>query len=253
MSNEKEKPWRRPVQEPTFTTEPGGSVVTEHPAFAQISVSRISGGAHLYGSDFLHQGYVKIKVAASKLHRDYSNDRPMAAMGSLIEVNMSEAQWATMVSSLNIGQGVQCTLVSKDGQSIPGLPAPAPRQAQFAGEVRGRMDDAVKALKELEEMVLASGLSKAKQAELLSKARQAHSQITGNIDFVAEQFDEHMENTVQKAGIEINAWAQNVIQRAGLNAIGNGDLAPLRMVSAGNTVDPEESGGNDGQAARPGG
>jgi len=104
---------RHDPQEPTIEVKKGpgnaDEAVEQHPAYAQIGANRVSGGAYLYGSDFKHQHYITIQIHDSELHRQLSGDRAHSKR-RLIEIAMSEAQWATFVSSLNQGGGVQCTL-----------------------------------------------------------------------------------------------------------------------------------------------
>lgn len=205
---------RRPSQEPTITTGPNGIEVAAHPAFAQMTISRVDGATTLYGSDFAHMRYIRIRVVPSTLQRSLSNDLPMPGRNKHIEFDMSEAQWAAAVSSLNVGTGTQCTLVSLKGEPIPALPAPKPRTDQFAREVTQNLARARQTLSEAASLVAASGLSKVKQAEILSKLGNATHDLGSNLGFVAEQFEEHMDKTIQEARIEINAYAGTVMHSA---------------------------------------
>src|SRR3546814_5396409 len=72
---------------------------------------------------FPHQNFVSIRICRSSLNRDLSNDWHYGK-DQMMEVNMSEAQWATFVSSMNVGSGTPCTLASVDGQPVPGLTLP---------------------------------------------------------------------------------------------------------------------------------
>lgn len=230
MAHEKQPHYGRSTQEPDVQDNDRGETISKHPAYSQISVSRVSGGAALYGSDFLHQGYIRIRVASSVLQRSLSNDLAIAQLQPLIEVDMSESQWASLISSLNIGMGTQCTLRSLSGETVPGLPVPQPRTEQFARENQKRMAGALASLAELEQLVVSSGLSQSKQRDILTKARATQANISTNIQFVADQFDEHMEATVEKARVEINAYANGVLNRPGLQAIaGQGPRQVLEL------------------------
>ena len=224
----------RPVQEPVTREETGpiGGTVSEHPAFAQISAVRGTGGNYsLYGSDFTHNNTMTLKIAASTLRRDLSSDWFSQDSTSMIEVIMSEAQWATFVASPNMGSGTPCTLSYKDGEMIPALPKPIPRTEQFSKEARERMTGAVEAIDALTKLIEGSGLSKQKQADILRKASEARSEITSNQAFVAQSFDEHMEETVEKAKIEVGAYLTSAVQRAGLEHLSGGKPV-IEMVSS---------------------
>ena len=194
----------------------------KHPAFAQIGASRVSGGATLYGSDFNHQNYITIRIAKSALQRSLSNDWHMADMTPYIEVDLSEAQWATFVSSLNVGQGVPCTARYIAGDVVPGLPDPESRKDQFAKEARETCAESLARIKELCAMIEATGLSKKAKEELQKQAQRAASSMTSSLPFVMDQFGEHMEAVTEKAKIEINAYATSTVMRAGIAALGDG-------------------------------
>lgn len=245
-TSNKPKGYGRPVQAPEHHFDPGpcGGDTYGHPAYAQISASRVSGRAVLYGSDFYHQHTIRIRIAASTVRRSLSSDWPHSSITPFIEVEMSEAQWATFVSSLNMGEGVQCTLRQKDGKAIPELPDPISRSDQFTGEALAKLKLADAELAELVEAIAATGLSKAKQAELLRRVNVARSSIGNNLTFVADQFSRHVEDTTERAKSEINAYATAVVQRAGLQALGIEPVAPIAYEPRGE--DHEQS---DPQAA----
>jgi hypothetical protein len=208
----------------------GGTKIT-HPAFGQISVHRAQtmggpgSGAVLYGSDFVHNNVMTIRIHRSELHRDLSRDWPFARE-TIAEVTLSEAQRATFVSSPNSGDGVQCTLefTEKDGQ-IPGLPRPEDRLGQAKGEVAETLGDAIKIIDGL----IAEVAEKGRASDLKGRLASARQELVANIPFVAEQFDRHMEKTVEKAKVEVHGYITNTLQRAGLEALAGPDSGPLRL------------------------
>lgn len=218
---------------PTIIENDGRSGINEttvqHPAFGQISVSRISAsgrGVTLYDSDFGHNSFVRIEVKRSILHRGLSRDwhHPRE---EIVHLNMSESQWATFVSSFNHGGGVPCTLSWEKGVgSIPEIP-PFDRQEVFKKEMREANNEAIDSLKKLIEDIKESGLSKKKQEELIGNANRSLRALTSSMPFVQEQFDEHVETTVERGKQEIHGYMNAAIQRAGITAL-NG-TAPLAI------------------------
>jgi hypothetical protein len=216
---------RNPIQEPTVTEEPwaGGKTALryEHPAYAQVSANRVSGSAVLYGSDFTHQNFVRIRVAKSSVRRDLSNDWVHADVRPYLEIDLSEAQWASFVSSLNVGSGTQCTLRRLHGMDeIPELPTPPSRRDQFKDEAREACKHALDAIEELRASVADLKVSQKQKDELTKRANSIEARLTGSLPFVLDQFGEHMETTVEKAKTEINAYYVATVHRAGLAALG---------------------------------
>jgi hypothetical protein len=222
MSSDKEKPIWSQVVEPTETDEglagKKGGKTYHHPAYAMIGVSRVSGGKILYGSDFQHNQFIRLTVRRSSLTRELANDWYHGG-NELIEVDMSEAQWATFVSSFNIGFGVPCTLCHVKGEHTPRLPDPKSRTEQFGGEATERMERSMEALAELREAIEGLNLSVKAKKELLDKVATASRNVKPNVEFVAQQFGEYMETVVQHAKVEINAYATHAVQQVGLNAL----------------------------------
>ena len=191
-----------------------------HPAYGQISVSRVSGGAFLYGSDFEHQHYVTLSISESKLNRSLSRDWPFSGK-EIIQVAMTEAQWATFVSSFNQGGGVQCTLQRREGVGmVPGIPEPKRAdkyREEFAEDMQSIVDDLKKLMADLEAGT--TGLSKKKAEELMASTRRALRTAESSAPFVNEQFEEHMETVIERSKVEVEGYLNARIQRLGLQAL----------------------------------
>lgn len=231
---------KRPVQEPTPTgrkSVPDG-IEYEHPAFAQIQASRVSGGHPvLYDSDLKHHGYIVVRIAKSTLTRGLSRDWHHGSITPWIEVAMSEAQWATFVSSLNIGTGVPCTLQWKDGETIPALP-PRPIGDEFNADMEERLRKPIDTLASTIKAIEAMDLPVGKKTALLNLVKSAKQNLQSNVPFVAESFKEHMEESVEKAKAEVHGHVQRIIQRAGLKHLG---ADPVKLAITGPTSNDEES------------
>lgn len=219
---------RPPIEEPVTVKKSfspnDDNTVTTHPSFGQISIHRVNGNAVLYGSDFVHHNTVRIAIHRSQLNRNLSHDWYFANE-TVVEVEMSEAQWATYVSSFNVGTGVPCTLRFVQNDEVPtkpGLPDPDIR-GEFSSEVGKTIKDAMNSLKRLKEKVLSetTKLPKKTQAELIGPIEAAMREIGSNISFVQESFDKHVEDSIEKAKVEIHAHVNNVLVHTGLEHMQN--------------------------------
>ena len=208
------------AQEPTRreSTSFKGETVYDHPAFGQITVSRIQGTRVLYGSDFKHQNFVRVGIHRSALHRSLSRDWHMAQK-EIVSIDMSEAQWATFVSSFNIGGGVPCTVVSIEGKYQPEFPLRDTGQ-EYKVEADETLAVSVKAIDEVIAAVHQSGIPKGKAAALLEPLERARRELGANLPFVMKSFGEHMEARVEKAKVEVNAYMTETIVRAGIDSLG---------------------------------
>jgi hypothetical protein len=217
-------------ERPTRTYKPGSPTENyreDHPAYAMIGASRVSsmgpgGGARLFGSDFRHQAYVTVSIRTASLSRSHQSEH-VHGEKELIEVALSEAQWATFVSSMNVGYGVPATLTRArgvEGFLIPAIEDDTDRREQFVGEMNERLADTIDRLKALRE-TLPTKKAKGEVDAILQEFR-------ANLPYLTEQFDKHAEKTVERAKVEVNAYVTQMLQRAGLTALTGGE-APLAL------------------------
>lgn len=224
----------RKYVDPVVTPDPHVERQTQetHPSYAQIACSRVSGRSVLYGSNFDHQHYMTVRISRSQLMRDLNRDWYFPRE-EYIEVAMSEAQWATFISSPNSGTGIPCTLQRRNGELIPGIPKPTDRTIQFKTEADKTLTEAKERLKDLIEQVDGLKLSEKAKNEVKSSIHTIQQRLGDSIEFVAKQFSEHVENTIEAAKVEINAHAQQTLVRTGLSAI-QGIEQPIRLAIGGN-------------------
>lgn len=202
--------------EPTSLNERGDEV---HPAFAQIHASRVSStpGQVLFDSDIKHGHTVRLTINRAVRKRDLNQDWIYGGK-ELIEVEMSEAQWASFVSSMNTS-GVPCTLrATEDDWNVPGLTY-EPRLAQSMAEVKGAADKMMAKIK-IARDVYERALSEKAPAKVRNEALRAlHFAIENadkNLAFAAKSLAEHSENVVQKARADIETMVTQKAAQLGL-------------------------------------
>ena len=224
----------RKIEEPVTSPSRHGihdrDTTTTHPSFGQIGARRVSGHTNLYDSDFQHNAFITVTISRSELRRGLSYDRHHGKE-ELIEIALSEVQWASFVSSMNVGSGVPCTIQHIDRQYVPQLPNPGSRDKQFGEEMRRTVSESIKALNELSASVDALGLSQKKADALKMKIHVATSHLSNNAEFVASQFDEHMDGTVDRAKAEVHGYVSGVINRAAIASLTGQNSAPFLIES----------------------
>lgn len=207
---------------PPSTDQHGDEV---HPAFGMIRAARLSvgggpgSGAVLFDSDIKHGHTVRIQINRASRGRDLHHDWIHPGK-ELIEVEMSEAQWASFVSSMNTS-GVPCTLRRTESEwDVPGLDY-APRLAQSMAEVKNAARDTFGAIREARDAYEKAIADKA-GAKVIKEARsRLHYAIENsgsNLTFAAKTLVEHTENVVQRARADIEAMVAQEAQRLGLTA-----------------------------------
>lgn len=204
----------------TLNVGPGREGSTfDHPAFGQISASRVTAtlGRTLYGSDFVHRAWVTIRISRSSFDRSLSRDWHHEK-DSIVEVDLSEAQWATFVSSLNVGSGVPCTLDRIGRESIPGIVRRVEAD-HFRDEVSEVVVKAIREVEAAKSEVEASTLPATRRRAIAERLRMAAQHLRSNLQFVARSFDEHVEKKTEKAKIEVNAYLTSRLLQVGSSSV----------------------------------
>lgn len=204
----------REIVRPTLS-EYGAEV---HPAWAMIGASRVqtgNPGATLFDSDIQHQHTVRVSISTASRKRDLNHDH-LFSEREFVEVEMSEAQWASFVSSMNVGNGVPCTIRRREDEwAVPDMPF-EPRLQESMNEVR---DAASKAAQQVAEAFAA--YQEKRSAANLRTLEYAIKNMPANITFAAKSLGEHAENVVQRARADIEAMVTSKAQQLGLTP---GDL-----------------------------
>lgn len=209
-------------EEQVTTNEQGEET---HPSWGMISASRVqnSHGAVVFDSDIKHQTTMRVRVSTAVRHRDLSRDW-LGSRQEFLEVEMSEAQWASFVSSVNTS-GVPCSIRRREGDlSVPSEPY-EPRLQESMEEVRGAADEALAKVRK--------AFDAYKEHKVVANLRTLEAAINNaapNVEFAAKSLNEHAENVVQKARADIEAMVTTEAHRRGLDP---GDLGGVNELTAG--------------------
>lgn len=215
----------RETEEPTIVTTPNNPLGEEeetHPAYALIGANRVSygGGAVLFDSDVQHQHTVRIRIKPAKRKRNLKSDWIFASgRAEYIEVELSEAQWASFVSTMNVGDGVPCTLRERDGLPVPEFPY-RPRLAMSMKETRQAAHEAydhiLADLDAYEKLEADKAAGTKVKREALHRLRSTIRNARPNVEFAGKMLIEQTENVVQKARSDIEAFVYHKAAQLGL-------------------------------------
>ncbi len=211
---------RRQITETTIN-EHGSE---EHPSWILVGAYRVSispPGVALFDSDIKHQHAITVRLSQGERKRDINRDWIHGGR-QILEFTMSEAQWASFVSSMNSGSGVPATLDWHNGEDIPGAPYD-PRLAHSIDEVK---DAARRAQAEVAEAFAA--YAEKKTVDNLRTLKARIDNLPANIAYAAETLTEHAENVVQRAKADVEAFVINKAHQLGISAteIGMPELGP---------------------------
>lgn len=224
MSYEKE-------EKPKTTTSNNNleDYVTTHPAFGMVTVNRLSTNrGTLFASDLNHHELIRLSVYQGETVSCDGSIRQRRASRAmpLVEITLSPAQWAAMITSFGIGDGVPCTLnYIRDGKPVR-LPEIIPDETtrqrfdrQIIEATKRQTEKLNESLKALSSLV---SKGKAGKKELEKIYRQMASQIgnlPANLAFTSTLMQEQMDGIVASGKAELEATALGVAMRLGVKTM----------------------------------
>lgn len=198
-----------------------------HPAFAMVGFSRRQGNpGRLFGSALEHhESYVCLSIRRAERIRESGYDRFFGGIrGDLIEVDLSAAQFAELLTTMNVGMGVPCTLRSFDAKKVEPIPDDDTLEVEhvrqsFAKKMRGLADKCKDDVKEVKELLAKKNLTQADRAAILSKMESVMQEVSSNTPYMLQLFEEASEKVVSHAKAEVDAFITTNVVAEGLRAI----------------------------------
>ena len=179
-----------------------------HPAFGVAVVTRSSGSSRtLFQSDLQHHETITLRIETAERVRDLNRDW-VHPRTTLLEVEMSLAQWGSLVSSIGIGSGVPVTIRRTESEPfVPAIPY-APRIAESVDEVKGAVSKILgRARASLAE--LTDAIENKKGVRAIREALHNHSlsiaHAEGSAAFAVTSLTKAAENVTSQAKSDIEA------------------------------------------------
>lgn len=205
----------------------------EHPSYGILHIARTSGGTsaiRLFGSPLAtHYGTIRLSISKGWWIHGLHHDRYFGMNKEFIEIEMSAAQFADAITSLNIGSGTPCTIRYVNGERVPNPPAHATEAEHIRDNFSSSLDRYRAKLVEYRKVI------EEETAKLSAKAREKirvaldvmQDQLSSNVPFVVKQFQEATTRITTAAKAEVEAFVTGVVRAAGLEAIASGRLPSL--------------------------
>jgi hypothetical protein len=198
---------------------------TTHESYAVAQLSRVSSSKTkpLFGSSIGHSNTIELRIyKAMHIRSDYSSDR-YHPTDELIVVEMSNTQFAELITSFNYGAGVPVTLRKFDGDVIKQPDTIKDKRKEHIDEFKEKMREFSNRLKEGEERLLEllkkQKLSKDDKQEMKSLFNHMRGNINNNIPFFETMFEEQIDKTIAEAKGEIDSFITNAVTKTGLETL----------------------------------
>lgn len=198
-----------------------GSERESHPAFGMAQFNRGGGSRRrLFGSAVRCDEVMRLTISVGMVefslheHRYYGGE-------TLIEVEMSAAQFAELITRHNINSGTPCTITFlKDQGRIADIPEehktePEKITDEFKGKAKelGRqMEDLLKDAKEK----LSKPMTAADRKAVLWSIEKFAQDVSANLPFLMDQLKESAAKVVHEAKKEVEAFVDSAVREHGL-------------------------------------
>lgn len=188
-----------------------------HPTYGMMQFSRTqrSGSTTLFGSSIVHSNTVKMCLREASVERSLSSDFYYAG-DTIAEVEMSQSQFAELITSMNCGSGVPVTIRWLKGVGNTGDCPFIHKREQFEEELSQNLkqsnekaDELIAKVQEL--FSKGSALTKADKAAVMDMLTKLKHEVGCNREFIYKSFNEQMDKTVMEAKGEIEAFMQNKV------------------------------------------
>lgn len=209
----------------------------KHPAFGLASFSRQSIGGvknhRLFGSSIDSFHTIRFTVSQAEIYHRLGADH-FHDHNEIIELEMTEAQFAQLLTTMNSGPGVPVTIRYANGKKTPPLPDIPVEATKIRDKFRDEVAAWSKQLRtttaEIEAILSKKGaltqVEKARVAELTSTLVD---KMQGNMTFLVDQFNESVDGVLVQAKAEIEGFINAAVTRTGLEQLRGKGQAMLGM------------------------
>ena len=197
----------------------------EHPSFGMVSLNSRSGNHPLFGVDYPTGHSLTLKVHRAvferSLHRTHLYERE-----SIIEIELSEVQWARLVASMN-STGVPCTIRRRQTGPYEGIEDPPQHMSdpvKMKAGVKKRAEMIAANLGHVRKLVdeaLNGGTpTKAKLKEIAEWLQQTQQAIDKDMPYLTQVMSEQVDEMMTSAKAEVDAHIQFSLNELGKQALG---------------------------------
>lgn len=188
----------------------------KHPSYVLVSFSRRQGNpGQLFGSSLKQQyNYITLQVReGTRIHDNRLGvDRYFGPMsGTILEIDMSAAQFAELITTMNIGCGVPGTLRRFQGKAVEKPPTETTEAEKVRANFRYQMKKFTEKAREVKKSLDAmldekATISKADRKSIKDKIGHLIAEFETYAPYIHERFEEAVEKTVNAAKTEIDSF-----------------------------------------------
>lgn len=203
----------------------------KHPSYGTVLFTR-SGGSRtgkLFGSAVKHHGTtIRLSIHEADYTHDLGRDWIHGDLNAIVEVELSAVQFTELLTTMNMGSGVPCTIrrrMTDDGkqriiEDPPDEEVEAERVRHYFRETMEELADRLgKVTDKINKTIGKKTVSKKDREEIRKLIQLLDQQVRSNFPFVAESFQKVMDKVVAGAKAEVDAFITHVAMVTGIEEL----------------------------------
>ena len=196
----------------------------KHESYALVGFSRITHSVpkRLFGSNVACNTTIQLKIRAGAVTRDSFCDHAYSdGRMPYITVEMTPNQFTELITCMNCGDGVPCTITQKDGKIYEQKsfqPRTESLREMFAKRLAKKFESTFETILKMKQW-LKGKPTKSQLQEIESSMDAIAQEYKSNIPYFMQCLEENMEELSNEAKAEFENWMINRIQNAGINAL----------------------------------
>lgn len=205
-----------------------GDKVIKHGSFGAVTLTKVHGNSgFMLGSEIESPTYIELKISRSELIRNNSGIVPMERVfpeENIVTVKMTNAQFAELITTINNGSGVPCTIDTinntKVAQISPGemestLSYSKSRYMEYVDNIRKCI---LTNNAKLKKILSKPNISEKDKKEMLELNRMIVQNFNSNMPFVLKCFRKNVEKIEIKTKEEIESFIDISLKKNGLDS-----------------------------------
>jgi len=197
-----------------------------HESYGLVQISRgSSSGQRLFGSSVMHQHVFTLRVLRGmRVATDHGERFSSDGRVPIVEVALTPAQFVEMITTMNSGEGIPCTIENVEGVRMDRTPDDAGSELKVMSDLfKERLAGVVKELNAHDEglgvLLEKKTFTKEDKKQIRGIVNDAARLLSDSAPFVIKTFGEHVEKAAAKGKLEVEAFIATALHRVGVKAI----------------------------------
>ncbi|TXH47030.1 MAG: hypothetical protein E6Q97_28120 [Desulfurellales bacterium] len=205
----------------------------QHPSYGFIKLSRTQGGnGLLFMSPLRHDNRITIVVGEAEQVRSNNYDTYYPRR-HLVEVDMSEGQFAQFICNAYSSQGAPCTIRRSESGPRQPIEVPQLKSERYRDEAKATAQAAIDELQQLKAKlhILTAKLPQKSRDEIDRAVDSTTMKLSDRLPWIVQMIHEHMDKVVDAAKVEIEQY----IARSAVMGLKEVDNVPMLPSGEGST------------------